>query len=81
MVRGQGGAGRLNLKQVVDEIRRDKNLGEEDIDVGEAKRAIVLWKGALIRPTVQATPADSEMSTSMSTEGLKMRDLRQRHHF
>ena len=42
--------GRLNLKQVVDEIRRDKNLGEEDIDVGEAKRAIVLWKGALIPP-------------------------------
>ena len=40
----------LNLKRIVDRIRADKNLGEEDINVGEARRAIGLWKGALIQP-------------------------------
>lgn len=41
---------RLALHRVIDQMRKDDLLDEEDIDVSEAETAISLWKGSLIPP-------------------------------
>ncbi len=41
----------LELRKAVDRVRRKLQLDEDDLDVGEAERAISLWKSELIPPS------------------------------
>lgn len=41
----------LCLRRIVSDVQLARRLGEDEISVAEAKRAIGLWKGALIAPS------------------------------